>query len=102
MVDSKQIFTAPSDELSEIRRAIESGEGFSSIKHVALYFDVSIATIYNWKDGKNYCGEDGKDVEEITHWHVGGSKMQVETRLNFLLNKIPLGDGRDGRWIDAK
>lgn len=48
MVDPQQNFPAPYDKLAEIRRAIESGEGFSSIKHVALYFDVSIATIYNW------------------------------------------------------
>ena len=48
MVDSQQNCPTPSDKLAEIRRAIESGEGFSSIKHVALYFDVSIATIYNW------------------------------------------------------
>ena len=48
MVDSQQNFPAPSDKLAEIRRVIKSGEGFSSIKHVALYFDVSIATIYNW------------------------------------------------------
>jgi len=63
------------------------------------FSDGLIATIYNWKNGKNYCGEDGQEVDEITHWHVGGRKMQVETRLNFLLNKIPLGDGR---WIDVK
>ena len=48
MVDSQRTFPAPSDKLTDIRRAKESGEGFSSIKHVALYFDVSIATIYNW------------------------------------------------------
>ncbi len=48
MVDSQQNFPAPSGKLAEIRGAIESGEGFWSIKHVALCFDVSIATIYNW------------------------------------------------------
>lgn len=30
-------------------------------------------TIYNWKDGKNYMGEHGHPVEEITVWHVGGN-----------------------------
>ena len=41
-------FPAPFDKLAEIRRAIGSGEGFSSSKHVPLYFDLSSATIYNW------------------------------------------------------
>ena len=32
-----------------------------------------VATIYNWKNGKNYCGEeDGLDVTEIREWNVGG------------------------------
>jgi len=63
------------------------------------FSDGLVATIYNWKNGKNYCGNRAPAVEEITCWHVGGRKMQVETRLNLLLNKIPLGDDR---WIDAK
>ena len=35
-------------QLETICRAIHSGQGYTSIKDVALYFDVSIATIYNW------------------------------------------------------
>jgi len=28
--------------------------------------------IYNYKDGKNYLGEEGTPTEEIEHWHIGG------------------------------
>lgn len=37
-----------------------------------LFTDGTIATIYNYKDGRNYLGHSGKQVEEITNWCVGG------------------------------
>tara|TARA_B100000131_G_scaffold168602_1_gene162984 strand:+ start:8613 stop:8969 length:357 start_codon:yes stop_codon:yes gene_type:complete len=40
--------------------------------------DGSVATIYNWKNGKNYCGEDGLDVEDIKEWNIGGNDRRVE------------------------
>lgn len=41
--------------------------------------DGTYASIYNWKDGKAYCGEAGTPTEQITEWHVGGdTKRAVE------------------------
>ena len=34
--------------------------------------DGTIATIYNWKNGRNYLGEDGLPTFLIGEWHVGG------------------------------
>ena len=34
--------------------------------------DGTVATIYNWKNGPNYCGRDGLHCDQITEWHVGG------------------------------
>ncbi len=31
-----------------------------------------IATIYDWKLGKQYLGEEGEDKENIMYWNVGG------------------------------
>lgn len=37
-----------------------------------VFEDGTRATIYNWKNGKNYCGENGLSVEEIQDWNIGG------------------------------
>lgn len=49
--------------------------------------DGTVATIYNWKDGKNYRGEDGLDVENITEWHIGGGSSYVTEWVVDLINE---------------
>jgi len=36
------------------------------------FLDGTVATIYNYKDGKNYCGAEGLEVDDIKNWHIGG------------------------------
>ena len=36
-----------------------------------------IASIYNYKDGKNYNGAEGTETEKITDWHIGGMTKDV-------------------------
>ena len=48
------------------------GDGYKVDAEWILEIDDTIVTIYNYKTGKNYNGEDGDDVEDITDWHVGG------------------------------
>ena len=58
-------------------------DGFDDYKSDAewavQFEDGTVATIYNWKNGKNYCGSDGygKEVWEITEWHIGGHVPDV-------------------------
>jgi len=42
-----------------------------------IFTPVGVATIYNWKNGHNYNGEMGHDVEDITDWHIGGKDEEV-------------------------
>ncbi len=55
-------------------------DGYKVDREWVLKFgDGTVATIYNYKDGKNYCGpQQGLKPEDIKKWHVGGkSKMAV-------------------------
>ena len=58
----------------------DDGDGYKVDAEWRLKFaDGTIATIYNWKDGKNYNGEDGLELEAISDWHVGGfSKLALD------------------------
>ena len=54
-----------------------NGDGYKVDAEWGILFDDGlVATIYNWKNGKNYCGSDGKRVRDIDEWHIG-----VATRL---------------------
>ena len=47
-----------------------------------------VVTIYNWKDGKNYLGDDeGDEVKNITDWHIGGYNSKVVTMIKEVINK---------------
>ena len=35
-----------------------------------------VATVYNWKNGKSYCGESGLEIHEIDEWHIGGHNKE--------------------------
>jgi hypothetical protein len=52
--------------------------------------DGQVACIYNWKDGKNYCGPEGKDVRDITSWHIGGQSHDIVYRIHQLLSKAAI------------
>lgn len=41
------------------------------------FADGTVATIYNYKNGRNYCGSSGSPKEAITNWHIGGFTKQA-------------------------
>jgi len=51
-----------------------------------------IATIYNWKNGRNYLGDEGEEVEEITTWNVGGFERIVVSYIEVALEAYNLNN----------
>lgn len=54
-----------------------------------------VATIYNWKDGENYLGEQGLPVEEISEWHVGTHTPQP---MRWIQEALNLSDRQVHTW----
>jgi len=49
------------------------GDGYKvDAKWEIEFADGVVATIYNYKDGKNYNGASGLPKTKITDWHIGG------------------------------
>jgi hypothetical protein len=62
----------------------ESGEtdGYKVDAEWKLKFeDGGVATIYNYKSGKNYNGEEGLETEDIRDWHIGGCDRKAVERV---------------------
>jgi len=65
----------------------------SDAEWIIEWEDGVIGTIYNWKNGKNYLGDYGDEVEDITEWNIGGHKPIVVKRiLDDLKNSWPVFD----------
>lgn len=62
-------------------------DGYKSDAEWKVCFeDGTRATIYNWKNGKNYCGAEGQEVQDITDWHIGGFNEKAVQRIQEALN----------------
>ena len=48
--------------------------------------DDEIFTIYNYKTGHNYLGNEGKDLDQITDWHIGGNSPEIVDNLITYFN----------------
>lgn len=61
------------------------GDDFKTDAEWYIQFeDGSVATIYNWKNGKNYCGKEGIPKTKITEWNIGGNDVSVVEKLESI------------------
>ena len=47
--------------------------------------DGMTAHLYNWKNGPNYCGDEGLTKELVFDWHIGGHHDAVVQRVRDIL-----------------
>jgi|TARA_R110001583_G_scaffold16234_3_gene66091 hypothetical protein len=73
--------------VEKIGSPIKSLDGYKTDAEWVIEFDGGcIATIYNWKDGKNYRGDEGLDPKDISEWHVGGNDKCVTSWIYDLIH----------------
>ena len=60
-----------------------NGDNYKTDVEWAFEFaDGTVATLYNWKNGKNYLGEaEGLELNDIYEWHVGGFSEKAVAKL---------------------
>ena len=59
-----------------------NGDNYKTDVEWAFEFaDGTIATLYNWKNGKNYLGAEGLELNDIYEWHVGGFSEKAVAKL---------------------
>jgi hypothetical protein len=65
------------------------GDGYKVDAEWEIEFeDGMVATIYNYKDGKNYLGNSGTPKTKIREWHIGGHNEDVLERIQNILNCV--------------
>jgi hypothetical protein len=85
------------EELTSLFGAPHESDGYKvDAEWVVRFSDGLIATIYNWKNGVNYCGVNGTPVEQIKSWHVGGQHKQASDRVQIALDLL-----REERTADS-
>jgi len=60
------------NKLVELFGEPDCGDDDKTDAEWTVMFGDEVFTIYNWKNGKNYCGEFGDEVSTITDWNIGG------------------------------
>jgi hypothetical protein len=67
-------------------------DGFDDYKSdaewIVQFEDGLVATIYNYKNGMNYCGSEGTPTHRITDWNIGGYDTAVVAHIIDALKEV--------------
>lgn len=73
------------DTLCAIFGEPDTSDGYKTDAEWCITTDEGVATIYNYKDGKAYNGEDGTATEDIREWHIGGKDTGIVRVVNNIV-----------------
>ena len=68
-----EVFGAPNSTLCDNYK--------TDVEWAFEFADGTIATLYNWKNGKNYLGDEGSELNDIYEWNVGGFNEKAVSKL---------------------
>lgn len=71
-----------------VPRLYAQGENDKVDAEWIIYTPSGIATIYNYKNGENYEGEEGLPVEDIEEWSIGGHDSTVVSWIDLVIGKF--------------
>ena len=72
--------------IEKLGKPHSNGDGYKvDVEWGFKFADGTIATLYNWKNGKIYCGANGLNVEDITEWNIGGFNPDAVDRIEEAL-----------------
>jgi hypothetical protein len=77
------------NKLVELFGYPDDGDGYKvDAEWSIMFFDGTIATIYNYKNGKNYLGKVGQRTKDMNHWNVGGHNEKALIYVESTLSNI--------------
>ena len=88
--------TASYEDLVEAFGEPTEGDEYKTDAEWCVKFaDGTIATVYNWKNGLNYCGPaEGTQTRKITDWHIGGFSLDAVARVHVVMAKRGVTNGK--------
>jgi len=89
-------------ELADLFGKPLAGCNKTDAEWIVEFDDGPVATIYNYKDGVNYCGKQGTPTEKITNWHVGGLNAGAACKVQVALDLFREGSLKGGGKAKAK
>lgn len=85
-------FEAKYNEIVEVfGKPTSAGDGYKmDVCWELMFEDGTVATIYDWKSGKNYNGREGISAKRNTFWHIGGHSEEAVKRV---FEELKIGTG---------